>query len=97
MAECEDCQQEMTKKLGCIKNPVVTEDGVFDPIVFGAERHFRIPNKFCGDCGAPRGSFHHRGCDIEECPRCRCQLITCGCDIESWDESDIEELGWLDT
>ena len=88
----------MTEEFGCIKNPVVAEDGVFDPIIFGTERgEFRIRSRLCGDCGAPRGQFHHRGCDLEECQRCRGQLISCGCDIESWDESDFEQLGWLDT
>jgi hypothetical protein len=96
MAVCEDCRQEMTQKLGCIKNPVVALDGVFDPIVFGSERRFPKAIQFCGDCGAPRGGFHHRGCDMEQCPRCRRQLLSCGCDIESWDESVVEELGWLD-
>ena len=33
----------------------------------------------CGDCAAPIGSPHHKGCDLEDCPRCGQQFIGCGC------------------
>ena len=36
----------------------------------------------CHDCKAPTGTFHHPGCDVEECPVCGYQTITCGCDID---------------
>lgn len=36
----------------------------------------------CPDCGTPTGHYHHAGCDIEACPKCRCQMISCGCKIE---------------
>jgi hypothetical protein len=45
----------------------------------------------CGDCGAQQGGFHHLGCDLERCPRCRGQLLSCGCpDVH--DEEDSESL-----
>jgi len=34
---------------------------------------------FCHDCGIPDGLLHDFGCDVEPCPRCFGQLITCGC------------------
>ncbi|HLZ91335.1 MAG TPA: hypothetical protein VKQ28_06435 [Candidatus Acidoferrum sp.] len=33
----------------------------------------------CHDCGVVKGQYHAEGCDGEECPECRHQLLGCGC------------------
>jgi hypothetical protein len=33
----------------------------------------------CHDCGAIEGEFHNHGCDMEICPFCGGQLISCSC------------------
>ncbi len=50
----------------------------------------------CHDCGVRKEQLHVANCDVEACPRCFGQLITCGC---FWDEgpsdSDLESLDVL--
>ena len=41
------------------------------------------PPKHCPDCGAKPGELHAEGCDIERCPECGFQRISCECAEES--------------
>lgn len=36
----------------------------------------------CHDCAAISGELHVPGCDMERCPACRGQAISCGCASE---------------
>ena len=36
----------------------------------------------CTNCSAPTGSLHLLSCDLEQCPRCDQQAISCACAYE---------------
>jgi hypothetical protein len=50
----------------------------FNRICHGSEE-CALKQPKCDDCGVPRGTFHLLGCDIEQCPRCGGQAISCDC------------------
>jgi len=35
----------------------------------------------CADCGRKTGENHGECCDIERCPKCKGQFISCGCEF----------------
>ena len=35
----------------------------------------------CGDCGKNTGENHTDGCDVERCPKCFGQLLSCDCNF----------------
>ena len=80
MNKCSDCEQEMNVDT-CTSNVLVLakKNGW---IISRHERstfHFDEPSGRCGDCGIKHGGAHHFGCDVERCPICGCQLISCEC------------------
>ena len=47
----------------------------------------------CGDCGVHVGEKHLDMCDIERCPACGLQFITCACGVKyELDEKDMKFL-----
>jgi hypothetical protein len=80
MATCIDCNLEMTTADGCTLSEVKIDGEVF------ARR--RCERQRCRDCAVKPGRFHHLGCCAERCPRCRGQLISCGC----WTDGVEDEL-----
>lgn len=65
----------------------------YDRIPFGLEQENDGFYDHCSDCGAVRGQHHKSGCDMEKCPRCGGQLISCECvtSIVNNDDSDNDD------
>lgn len=70
MVKCKDCGKEMY--------PVILIDGRF----YLRDTSCYDINTYCHDCGIlnKEGNIHHFGCDVERCPKCRKQLISCSCE-----------------
>lgn len=75
-AKCKDCGLEMMTTPTC-KVGYVRINGV----VYPRDTKYYDVNNRCHDCNIvnKEGNFHHPGCDIERCPKCGGQNISCGC------------------
>lgn len=82
--KCSWCNEEMKDEsiVTCKSSSTSFPDGVeLDSIPYtDVDRDRR-----CHDCGVKVGGYHHPGCDMERCPRCKGQLIGCRCGMdERW-------------
>lgn len=79
MAECQDCGKEMSVVDTCTLSHITLN--MADNKEHERSKYF-VANKHtgrCHDCGIKEGGFHHLGCDVERCPGCGWQLISCEC------------------
>lgn len=66
---------------------------LYDPIKVGdkGDWYEGEPDKTCGDCGRKYGEIHMEGCDVERCPACGRQMLSCDCGPIYNVEDDIDE------
>lgn len=81
MVKCNNCKQEMDRE-----KSNTSDSCTFQGIMINGEIRLRNTeyfdkNQYCHDCGIlnKTGNIHHFGCDMERCPKCGGQLISCSC------------------
>lgn len=57
----------------------------------------RIPHDgehgLCHDCSAKKGELHVPGCDMETCPKCGIQAISCDCTHDDDEDEECPHCG----
>lgn len=85
MAKCKACGREMTTAKGCSFTEMEIGSDWCERIKVGAPGDLAYgyieKGARCGDCGARFGYYHHPGCDMEACPKCGNQLLSCDCSV----------------
>ena len=68
---------------GCTVEALRLDVGLLGRLRLGSESADwwldREPDTECHDCAVINGQFHHVGCDMEQCPNCQGQLLSCDC------------------
>ena len=95
MVICKYCDREMTTAEGCGCTMFKIDYEWMPRIRFGdpgdlayGYREFHDGDQ-CPDCACRVGQYHHPGCDMEACPKCGEQMISCNCSLT--EVSDPEE------
>jgi ribosomal protein S27E len=72
---CDYCNKDVYGVEGCSAKYLIPKYS--NKAYVRSTYHFDEENGRCNDCNSKHGTFHHPGCDVERCPICGGQFISC--------------------
>jgi len=74
LAVCSLCGKETAGAFSCIRSEIRIGEESYEPVPYESAGRSRCPG-----CNVAPGGFHHVGCGMEICPKCRHRWIQCRC------------------